>query len=65
MINKEHCCQYFAEFIKDTRLPIHYDEKNREYFFASLLTNQSLKYCPWCGTKFLRRHRKRSEQVLD
>ena len=55
-----HCCELMDDFIKDTRIPIDYRPRFREYYIPLKRSGaiQCLFFCPWCGTKLPKSLRK-------
>lgn len=54
-MNKENqtCCELMASFLQDSRIPIRYLAKFREFYLPlqKSAAAQCIFYCPWCGTK--------------
>ncbi len=51
--SSEHCCNLMTEFISDTRVPISYSPKFREYYIplGGSHAIQCIIFCPWCGAR--------------
>lgn len=51
-----HCCEELARELDDSRVPIRYNDKIREYGiqlhddFGPTGVSDTMYFCPWCGT---------------
>jgi hypothetical protein len=51
--SSEHCCNLMTKFIDDTRIPINYSRKFREYYvpLGCSYAIQCITFCSWCGAR--------------